>query len=248
MRRFLDTHKFGIYNWPAEYKEEFSSLIHKCVYSKGSLRQTSLQQIVVNCDINSLVEPLPPAHEASLEPHQRRSIVEAVCTTQSVRIDEDSNVNVLPVFLRCSALKIGGVLIGSQQGRYQPYSVIMVHPLRHVESGPRLAKINHFARCSCVIKTTNKCETITLWLAAVNYFHEHNCKVWFGYPTEVWATVTSVDMYYLPLTNLANEVAYTSMNVDFGRIIGIDKVLLVVPLYIAFLKCACASLTFVRGK
>ena len=37
---------------------------------------------------------------------------------------------------------------------------------------------------------------------ALSFLHEHTCKVWFGLPTEIWSTVESMDIHYIPLTNI----------------------------------------------
>lgn len=50
----------------------------------------------------------------------------------------------------------------------------------------------------------------------------------FGYPTEVWPKVPSMDMCYLPLSCIKNRVAYCSTTINFGRIAGQDSVYIVV--------------------
>jgi len=119
-------------------------------------------------------------------------------------------------------------VLGSQSGRYQSSSLLMVYPL-DATNGPKLARIDHFAKCTCVVKTIHKQTLKSLWFMALSFFHEHNCKAWFGYPTEVWTTVTSMDMLYIPLTNIQSQVAYCSTSIDFSPAVGSDTVFIVVP-------------------
>lgn len=182
MRQFMDTHEFGIHNWPSEYKNELSPLIAKCFYNKGSLMQTSLQTVIRSADLNKVVEPLPPLHESALEAHQKVSLISTIRTANLI---DGDNIEILTIFQKCGALRIGGVVLGSQSGRYQSYSIIMVHQVL-VSDGPKLARIHHFARCACVVKLADRYETLTLWFAAVSFFCAHECKEWFGHPTQVW--------------------------------------------------------------
>lgn len=173
MGRFLDTHQFGIQSWPAEYKDELSPLIEKCFYNKGSLTQTSLETALKSADLNDEVEPLPPLCEFALEAHQKVSLLS---TIHAADLFECDDIEILTIFQKCKALRIGGILLGSQSGRFESYSILMAYPL-HVSEGPKLARIHHFARCACVVTQADRRETVTFWFAAVSYFEEHACKV-----------------------------------------------------------------------
>ena len=89
----------------------------------------------------------------------------------------------------------------------------------------KLAKIHYFFKCAC---TSEKHKTVNLWFAAVSYFHEHDCKLWYGKPTQVWTTVTSSDIKFIPLSHIHSRVAYCSSTVNFGRFIGSHQVFVVV--------------------
>ena len=69
---------------------------------------------------------------------------------------------------------------------------------------------------------------MAVWVAAVSIYMAHNCKVWFGKPTQVWTTVTYPGYSFIPLTNIISRVFTTTVN--FGRLIGNDYVNIVVPL------------------
>ena len=54
--------------------------------------------------------------------------------------------------------------------------------------------------------------------------------MWYGNPVEVWSTVTSQDIIFIPLTFIKSRTAHITSFVNFGRVIGEDKVLVAVPL------------------
>ena len=77
---------------------------------------------------------------------------------------------------------------------------------------------------------TNLCvQTKTFWFAAVSFFEKHHCKVWFGTPTQVWSRSIS-DTVFIPVSHIKSRTAHVFTNVYFGRVIGNDYVLVVVPL------------------
>ena len=98
----------------------------------------------------------------------------------------------------------------------------------HENSGEqRLAKILFFAEC---IVIADNGERVAVWVAAVSWFDTHQCKLWFGFPTQVWSTSSFQQMCYLPLQHIKCPVVYTKATVNFGRFIGDDVVFIVVPI------------------
>ena len=85
----------------------------------------------------------------------------------------------------------------------------------------QIANIDMFLKCSYVVE--GKATTSTIWLA---HFLEHPCRVWYGYPTEVWSKFESSESVFI---HVHSRVAYVSANVNFGRMIGINSVYVVVP-------------------
>ena len=79
-------------------------------------------------------------------------------------------------------------------------------------------------------KIENKDTTLTLWLTKVNFFLEHSCKVWYGYPTEIWWKFESSESSFIPLFDMQSRVAYVSTKVNFGHVMGTDSVNVVVPI------------------
>ena len=76
MRRFIRTKEFQLQTFCNEYKDDFSPLIEKCVYNKGSLKHTCLKAAIQD---NTCVFPLPPVRESALTLEQRRCISDVIC-------------------------------------------------------------------------------------------------------------------------------------------------------------------------
>lgn len=88
-----------------------------------------------------------------------------------------------------------------------------------------LAKIEHFVKLN--VKDNSKNSSYSIWMACVRFYYEHECKVWFGGPTQVWSKTTSPDTFYIDLSHIKSRVAYCESVVDFGRIIGSQSVFVV---------------------
>ena len=58
---------------------------------------------------------------------------------------------------------------------------------------------------------------VYMWTACISIFQEHNCKEWFGGPTQVW-TKTVVDMHYRRLPSILCHVAICETEIDFEQI------------------------------
>ena len=71
--------------------------------------------------------------------------------------------------------------------------------------------------------TLPKCSVKLLtaeWVAAVKWYETHQCRVWFGYPVEVWGSMQEPGYSLIPLTAIKSRVIHKKMLVNFGRIIG----------------------------
>lgn len=223
MRRFMVSHDYGISNWPEEYKSEFVPLISKCKYNKGSLVFDSLEDFMPSCNQSGVLEPLPPIRECTWLPHQKEVLHRILRGLVG-----HNELMVLTLFQKCKAVAVGRIFIGANNGRYATSSHVMaVHP--RFPSALHLATIEYFARVD-MKQTSGEELTASVWVAAVSFYYEHQCKVWFGYPTEVWATATLPDLFFVPVHCIKSRVAYSKVEVDFGRIIGKETVMVVSPL------------------
>lgn len=130
---------------------------------------------------------------------------------------------ILTLYQKCGALKVGNFVIGSNTSRFYQGSVVKVH----INGTEKLCEIQYYARC--VVKYQRK--TSFIWLSAVSFFPEHQCNVWFGCPTEVWGGVTDMDINFVPVSSIQHRVAFAKSSVDFGQVIGTDNVVVASPLY-----------------
>ena len=96
-------------------------------------------------------------------------------------------------------------------------------------NGPatQLAEIQYFLKCDVKIEGNF---IQSFWFVALSFYYPHECRVWFGNPTEVWSAVASPDYYFLPLSYIQSRVAYSKQKINFGQVIGTDSVLVITPL------------------
>lgn len=89
-----------------------------------------------------------------------------------------------------------------------------------------LSEILFFAQCTTV---STDGTTTSFWTAFITTYMEHQCKLWFGYPVQVW-TVTPSTCSFIPISAIKSRVSYSKSKVNFGSIIGEEIVYVVVPL------------------
>ena len=223
MRRFRMSHDYGTTNWPEEYKSEFAPLLSQCRYSKGALVSSSLEGFMPNSDQPGEVKALPPVHESTWLPHQK----EVLRHTVRGLVGHD-DFFLLSLYQKCKAISVGGTIIGASNSRYTTSAHVMaLHP-RQLEA-LHLAKVQYLARVDVKL-TSGEEQNVSYWFAAASFYHEHQCKLWFGRPTEVWATATLPDLCLIHVNCIKCRVAYCKVDVDFGRFIGQQTVIAVSPL------------------
>ena len=219
MRKFLSSNKHCVENWPKEYRDNFSSLLSHVEYQQGSLKPGSLDQALQSSN-NQDVSPLPPIFETAWKLHEKSKIHELLFAFLS-----HNDYTVLSLYNKTTALSVGGFLIGSCKSNYITKSHVMViHP---TFKKPYLAKIEHFAKLMYMYNN-NKSNVMYMWTACISIFQEHNCKEWFGGPTQVW-TKPVVDMHYIRLPSILCHVAICDAEIDFEQF-GKETVNVISPL------------------
>ncbi len=217
MRRFMSSTLHGIHNWPLEYKEDLARLVVHHQYQKGSLQSTSLEQALQQNQTET-IKPLPPVREVAWEPHQKHILCKFLTSLLGHR-----NFSLLTLYQKVSAIMIGGFVLGSNTSRFLTKAHVMaLHP--RFSDQTHLAEIENFAKLDVKIESNS---TISIWTASVKYYFEHDCKKWFGGPTQVWSKTKSPDTYYICLSSIKSKVAYCETEVDFGRYIGKQTVYVV---------------------
>ena len=218
MRRFTSNTSYGIQNWPTEYKDQLSTLLIHHQYNKGSLQAISLEQ-ALQVHLHEHVTPLPPVREAAWGLHQKAALNDFISS-----IIGHNNYTLLTLYDKATALSIGGFVLGSACSRFvSKFHVMAFHPNKPNQL--HFARIEHFAKLD--ISPDGDSKVTSVWAAGVSFYDEHNCKVWFGGPTQVWARSVSPDFYYIRLQSIKCQVAYCEATVDFGRVIGKQTVFVV---------------------
>ena len=95
------------------------------------------------------------------------------------------------MYNKASSLLVGGYILGSTSSRFVTKSHVMaIHPKYPDEL--HLAEIEYFAKLDAR-DNTNICFTsidsnggLSICIACVSFYYMHDCKLWFGGPTQVW--------------------------------------------------------------
>ena len=94
-----------------------------------------------------------------------------------------------------------------------------------------MAEIHHFAKCTLLVKQEDSTSKLcAIWLAAVSFFDEHQCQVWFGSPTEVWGGISNSNgINYILLTSILSQLPFVKPH-TLGQVIGTNSVMIVSPI------------------
>ena len=124
------------------------------------------------------------------------------------------SINVLVLCQQAKALKVKDFVFGGVKSRYAKSSIVKVETFE-VGSITHLAQIQYFMEINYFVVGQQSCSK--LCVAAVEYFVEHPCKVWFGYPMEVWCRGTHCGIIFIPVKMIKSRVVYMVSAVNFGR-------------------------------
>ena len=166
--------------------------------------------------------PLPSIRECAFLPFELNDLVNSGV--------DGSPYQVYLLHRRCNAVMLKSqneeIVLGAKNSRHSRSSLVLCQ--RVDDDKTALASICFFAEC--ITKNSNNGQQKALWVAAVSWYMPHECFVWFGKPTQVWSNVNFPGYSFLPVGNVKSRVLYTTAEVNFGRIIGLDTVNVVVPL------------------
>lgn len=219
--RFLDYKDFAPFNWPTDFHDDFFPLLKQCQYNRGSLMQGTIEEAIPLLDT---VKSLPPVFETSLIDDEIYMLTEMLHTVLHLPL---SSINVLILYQQARAVMINNFIIGAVHSRYSKSSIVLVESLTP-SNNTCLAEIQFFANINYTLATNSTTERI--WVAAIQYFIPHPCKGWFCHPAEVWCKETSPGLFFIPLKHIKTRVVYTVSPVDFGRVIGVQTVMTIVPI------------------
>ena len=210
-------------NWPVDFTQEYLPLLQHFNYNKGALMQTMLEN-EIRYTKNSEICPLPPIKECAFLPYE----LDEIQTLFSTERGSPHRVSVL--YHRCSAIMLktqthSSHVLGAKNSRNFRSSQVLCQRNESEDIG--LAEVRFFARCNV---RNDSGEQHTLWMAAVSWYMPHSCLVWYGIPAQVWATALYPGYCFISVARIRSRVVYTKDNVNFGRIIGLDTVYIIVPL------------------
>ena len=198
MRRFLASKEYTSVNWPPEFAEEYLPLLQHCTYHKGSLMQN-----VLETELSSeQFIPLPPVQEVPLELRPYLS-GQLGCDSEAFSL--------LTLCRQSKTLAVGGFVLGAKGSRHSRSSLVLAER-SDSESGTQLADIVYFVECICRIDGST--ELSRMWFAYVNWLLEHQCKLWYGNPVQVWTTVQSPSSFFIPVKNIKSRLVYVCMTLD----------------------------------
>ena len=121
-------------------------------------------------------------------------------------------------------------------GKEHPYKASVLH---HRYSTAALAKVCFFAKFNA--RNENN-ETLTFSVAAVSWYMFHPCHVWFGKPTQVWATTLYPGYNFIPVSKIKSRVIHSKASINFGSVIGVDSVYVIVGLDVSKRKVLFVSI------
>lgn len=175
MHRFLDSKSYAPIYWPQEFTAEYLPLLQRSVYLRGSLMQSNLETEITDQKFT----PLPPVQEFALSSSHKVQLQPYF----EQRLSGESFV-VLTLCRRTKALAVGDFVLGAKGSRHSQSSLVLAECS---QTGERvaLAEIQYFMEC-IAIPDNDHIQGVSLWIACVNWFLEHPCKVWYGNPVQVW--------------------------------------------------------------
>ncbi|SMN02307.1 hypothetical protein SPONN_807 [uncultured Candidatus Thioglobus sp.] len=203
MRKFLNMQGVSLDQWPQDVRSEFLVLFQKCCKESGSLSET-------NFSVDTFEQKaLPPVSEKAFQDHEMLKVEAVMCS-----LYPNSSIQVLRLYRSSMAFAFNdSIKLASNYSKYSKCSKEFV--------GEKLFEINHFLQCTVIADCT---------LVHCSPYISHQCKPWFGYPTQVWSPVLETDFDYFMLNQINSRVVFVQSNVNFGRVIGIHNVLVVSPI------------------
>ena len=218
-RRYLESKVYAPINWPKKYADEYLPFLHSFQYNKGSLKQDTIAAELAE---STLPKPLPPITEYALLPEE----LDSLCAVFDTLYIKDS-YKILILCRRSKALCVNGCVIGTRKSRHSRSSLVLAKKM-NAESDC-LAEIIFFLEC-VIVPTDENTLHATHWVAAVHWFMDHPCKVWFGNPTQVWCTSHFPGHSFILVPDIISRMIYTKELCNFGRLIGSNTVYVTVPL------------------
>lgn len=137
--------------------------------------------------------------------------------------------NILLLHTKAKTINVGGFILGAKGSKHSRSSLVLARKTRNGVSSTNIAEVQYFA--SCTIVSAGNGHKQTVWVASVHWYMEHQCRVWFGQPTQVWSGVCYPGNFLILISNNVSRVVYAHHLVSFGWVIGEEKVYIIVPFF-----------------
>ena len=203
---------------PSEFSSGLIQLVGQAnrEYSMGSSAQSTIENQLRIC--NSEVLFLPP-------------IIEKGFTQDEIFYVQQLFNDTAPVLIlhyRAKAIKHCNGIVGSAASRYSRSSIVIASSTS--SDSKCLGEIQFFAKCTLYNERSKTTEI--KYVAAIKFFAQHECKVWFGHPVEVWSKCFEPGsrVQFIPISNIKCRVVYTDITWNFGRYYGSQTVRVIIPI------------------
>ena len=194
-----------------DFASNFGQLFAPYVKETGSLLETMQTSIIPTA--------IPPILEKAFDD----TIVSSLQSKLFSLYPDAKCVEILRLHKSTRAISLDeSIKLASSKSNFSHCSKVIINT--------KLIEISSFVQCKAKITDAfGVCCDESFWFLSGSSYLNHSCKLWFGYPTEVWTTVLNDDMTYYFINEISSRVIFVETLYDFGRIIGEDKVLIVTP-------------------
>ena len=221
MRKFLSMQLVSLDKWPDEFRDKIGPLFQPHLKEVGSL-----SEMMHPDEITQSIRPLPPISEKAFSPED---LFEVEKVTSSLH-PECVGLQVLRLYKCTSSIAVGkSIILGSSGSRHGNCSKIFVRDT--------LYEMDSFVQVTIMVTEAASENVITEkhWLVRCFPYTCHQCKPWFGYPTQVWSTYLNTDVCtHFLLSQIDSRVVFVISKVKFGSVIGEDNVIVAVPIPFSF--------------
>ena len=219
--RFIDSKTYARNKWPSEFITDFLPLLEQFRYQQGSLMQNTPET-----NSKDGVSPLAPVHECIWLPEEIQVLTHVIRDINC--LDDSAKVHVCMVTKRAKAVICNGFLISCTTSRYSKSNLIFAKP---PTSNFALGEVVYYSECHFEFACNDSpSEKSSLWFIAVMWHMDHPCRVWYGYPTEVWSCTQCSQLDFIPFENFRSRVVYTKTSIDFGRVFGCGPAIVATPI------------------
>ena len=110
------------------------------------------------------------------------------------------------------------------KGKFKNSSSLLVKTL--YEDKFQAVIVNYYIQCKIILSNRNSSELV--WVSVVSKFESHPCYSWLVNLFK-YGVVIENNQQYIPICMIKSRVVYSELQIDFGRFMGEQTVLIVLP-------------------